>query len=188
MKKNGIIMTVVLTISVFAIGGIIFALNHFHTVCGAEDIPQELTQVQQSFDQILEEDYFVAAQPDTTGGQISKAIYEKTIYRVVSADDTNCKIEITYPNMRKEFEELSSQLYSQQFDDTNDNNQATSNLLNNMLLQLEQEDYEMVTEIITTRLVNGTPEINDDILNAFYGGMLYMYTDMLDDYVQKHIK
>lgn len=135
-------------------------------------------QAQKRLEDLLKASSVAAGDPENSGGEIAQLLYEGTKIRVIETDDSACKIKVTYPNAKALLSEISQDpLYNGSLED----------ILTEMLARLESGNVEVVTETVTTTMLDGTPEINDALLNAYYGGLLSFYEDHIDKGLQSRI-
>lgn len=135
-------------------------------------------QAQKNLVGLLNESSAAAGDPENSGGEVSQLLYESTKFQVIEVDDSTCKIEVTYPNAKALLSELSQ---------NPSYNGSADDILTEMLARLESGNVEVVTETVTTTMLDGTPEINDALLNAYYGGLLSFYEEQIDMGLQSRI-
>lgn len=121
----------------------------------------------------------VYSNADTAGAasNLSQQLYSMTTYQLLNDATDFYEVEITYPN-------LGEYLFSGNLDSIDFTSEESKG---SILAVLENGDVEMVTEIIKIELVDGEPEINDALTNAFCGGLLSALTDAVDHKMMEFI-
>lgn len=135
-------------------------------------------QVQNELEMHLKENSASAGNPEKIGGEISKVLYEETQYQIVEINGSNCTISVTYPNAGALLSELSQDTAY---------NETSEELLAAMLARLEKGAVETITETVTTEMVDGIPEMNDALMNAFCGGLFAFFEEQIDENLQSRI-
>lgn len=149
-------------------------------------LQDEKIKVKNEFDRSLLKSLIIIGKPKSTNEKIVKTLFEKTKYEIISIEEGICDIKLTYPDAEKLLLEIMDK------EDFNSNNvindEKSKNLiLEELLLYVQNEEVEWKTKTVKANVIEGKLEVNEEILDAFYGGLTSSYNELISKYMVEMI-
>jgi len=116
---------------------------------------------------------------------IAERIYRDMTYEILSVHDSYCEISVTAPDIASIF----SALVVRDVGDNSSDPDRYQNTINDLLDQLEMaltsKSYDTITTIVEVPIdSSGEIEITSELIDAFYGGLLTLQEQVLNEYIQ----
>lgn len=142
---------------------------------------KEIKQLTKQLEQLFEESYYQAGDSSTTEGAIARYIEKNVSWKVIGCENDKCKIEISYPDASTLLRQLMFQTGREATEE------KVAETMEELLEQLENGNVEKKKVVVVANVVDGVPKLNEEMLDALSGGLLTVYAEVLDAYMQERL-
>lgn len=120
---------------------------------------------------------------ENSGARVERLIFENVSYTVIEATDSSYTIMVQAPNMTLLFDGLynETQYLNLSIDEYNI---VTEQLLSDIEKSLLDKRFEVKETTLTLPLENGEIVLTEELVNAFYGGLLDTAQELSNHYLE----
>lgn len=162
------------------------------TACGAgesKEIPSmpeqsiEVMEAQKTINEMIRVDKTTEEDPE--GLSVADMILSRAEIRVMEAFEDEWQVKITAPDMQSIADRIRMEIAGLNVDGTDPDEiqRVVEKLTEEMETILRSGEYDTVETFLRLKVVNGEPIMDEEAVDALYGGLVSVYQDLLQEYM-----
>lgn len=166
------------------------------TACGSDEsketpsIPEqsiEVMEAQRTINEMIRVDKMAEEDPEeeTEGVSVADMILSRAEIRVMEAFEDEWQVKITAPDMQSIADRIRMEIAGLNVDGTEPDEiqRAVEKLTEEIATILRSGEYDTVETFLRLKVVNGEPIMDEEAVDALYGGLVSVYQDLLQEYM-----
>lgn len=166
------------------------------TACGAGEsketpsMPEqsiEVMEAQKTINEMIHVDKMAEEDPEeeTEGLSVADMILSRAEIRVMEAFEDEWQVKITAPDMQSIADRIRMEIAGLNVDGTDPDEiqHVVEKLTEEMETILRSGEYDTVETFLRLKVVNGEPIMDEEAVDALYGGLVSVYQDLLQEYM-----
>lgn len=166
------------------------------TACGSEEsketpsVPEqsiEVMEAQKTINEMIRVDKMAEEDPEeeTEGLSVADMILSRAEIRVMEAFEDEWQVKITAPDMQSIADRIRMEIAGLNVDGTDPDEiqRVVEKLTEEIETILRSGEYDTVETFLRLKVVNGEPIMDEEAVDALYGGLVSVYQDLLQEYM-----